>query len=130
MRSEANNFPGRNEVNPEASRRCAADLYAEAGIGASDIGVAEVHDCFTITELLMYEAAGWCDKGRAIDMVTSGDTAIDGRIPVNTGGGLVAFGHPVGATGIKQILEVYRQMKGACGDYQVCLLYTSDAADE
>lgn len=114
-----NLYEDRDPLVMDTTAHAVSRVYDEAGIGASDIGVAEVHDCFTITELLMYEAAGWCDKGRAIDMVTSGDTAIDGRIPVNTGGGLVAFGHPVGATGIKQILEVYRQMKGACGDYQV-----------
>jgi acetyl-CoA acyltransferase len=84
-----------------------------------DVQVAEVHDCFTIAELLMYEAIGWAEPGRGIDLVLSGRTSLEGDIPVNTGGGLVAFGHPVGATGVKQAAEIYRQMKGLCGDYQL-----------
>jgi acetyl-CoA acyltransferase len=93
--------------------------YAEAGLSPADIGVAEVHDCFTLTELLMYEALGFANRGEASELVREGRTAIDGDTPVNTGGGLVGFGHPVGATGVKQILEIYRQMKGHCGDYQI-----------
>jgi acetyl-CoA acyltransferase len=103
----------------DATAHAAQQVYAAAGLGPSDIGVAEVHDCFTITELLMYEAAGWAEKGRAIDLVLDGATGLEGRLPVNTGGGLVGFGHPVGATGIKQVLEIHRQMKGQCGDYQM-----------
>ena len=93
--------------------------FHAAGLRSTDIGVAEVHDCFTLTELLMYEALGFAEKGQAIELVREGRTEIDGDTPVNTGGGLVGFGHPVGATGVKQILEVYRQMKGQCGDYQI-----------
>ena len=93
--------------------------YADAGIQVSDLDIAEVHDCFTIAELMTYEAMGLAAPGRASEVIRSGRTAIDGDIPVNTGGGLVGFGHPVGATGVKQPLEVYRQMKGLCGDYQV-----------
>jgi acetyl-CoA acyltransferase len=84
-----------------------------------DVQVAEVHDCFTIAELLMYEAIGWAEPGAGIDLVLSGRTSLEGDMPVNTGGGLVAFGHPVGATGVKQAAEIYRQMKGLCGDYQL-----------
>ena len=72
-----------------------------------------------IAEALMYEALGFADKGKAVNLVKDGVTAIDGRLPVNTGGGLVGFGHPVGATGVKQVMEIYRQMKGQCGDYQM-----------
>jgi acetyl-CoA acetyltransferase len=90
-----------------------------AGITTGDIGVAEVHDCFTVTELLMMEALGLCGPGQSAAMVKDGATQIDGRFPVNTGGGLVGFGHPVGATGVKQALEIFRQMKGLCGDYQM-----------
>ena len=67
----------------------------------------------------MYEALGFAAKGEGYRLIRDGSTEIDGRLPVNTGGGLVGFGHPVGATGVKQILEIYRQMKGRCGDYQV-----------
>lgn len=99
--------------------RAASRAYRAAGLTPADVQVAEVHDCFTVTELLMTEALGWADPGAGADFLASGATAIDGPIPVNTGGGLVGFGHPVGATGVKQIVEVWRQMKGRCGDYQV-----------
>ena len=62
---------------------------------------------------------GLCETGEGKQLVRDGSLEIDGRIPCNTGGGLVGFGHPVGATGVKQILEIYRQMKGQCGDYQM-----------
>jgi acetyl-CoA acyltransferase len=96
-----------------------ARVFKAAGVTAADVGVAEVHDCFTITELLMMEAIGWAKPGQSAAMVREGRTAINGDHPVNTGGGLVGFGHPVGATGVKQLLEVVRQMRGQCGDYQV-----------
>lgn len=97
----------------------AARAYASAGVGPSDIDVAEVHDCFTVTEILMMEALGFADRGAGAAWLRDGRTGIDGDLPVNTGGGLVGFGHPVGATGVKQILEIVRQMRGACGDYQM-----------
>ena len=103
----------------ETTEAAAAQCYAMAGLKAEDVQVAEVHDCFTVTELLMYEALGFAAKGEGYRLIRDGSTEIDGRLPVNTGGGLVGFGHPVGATGVKQILEIYRQMKGRCGDYQV-----------
>jgi acetyl-CoA acetyltransferase len=93
--------------------------YAAAGIGARDVQIAEVHDCFTVTELLMYEALGLAAPGQGAALVREGATNIDGRVPVNTGGGLVGFGHPVGATGVKQAVEIWRQMKRRAGDYQV-----------
>ena len=93
--------------------------YKDAGVTAQDIGIAEVHDCFAVTEVMMYEAAGFAGEGKGGELAASGETGINGTIPVNTGGGLIGFGHPVGATGVKQALEVYRQMKGKCGDYQV-----------
>jgi acetyl-CoA acetyltransferase len=107
--------PLRLETTEAAAARC----YQMAGLRPSDVSVAEVHDCFTVTELLMYEALGFAAKGEGHQLIRDGSTQIDGRLPVNTGGGLVGFGHPVGATGVKQILEIYRQMKGRCGDYQV-----------
>ena len=93
--------------------------YADANVGVDDIDIAEVHDCFAVTEVMMYEAAGFAKAGDGAHLAASGDTSIDGRIPVNTGGGLIGFGHPVGATGVKQALEIFRQMKGKCGEYQV-----------
>jgi acetyl-CoA acyltransferase len=96
-----------------------ARAYAEAGIGVGDVNIAEVHDCFTVTELMMVEALGLADLGQAGALTRDGATGIEGKVPVNTGGGLIGFGHPVGATGVKQPLEIFRQMKGRCGDYQV-----------
>ena len=103
----------------ETTAGAVAEALADAGIGPGDVQVAEVHDCFTIAELLMYEAIGWAEQGRGADLILSGYTARDGAIPVNTGGGLLAFGHPVGATGVKQAAEICRQMKGLCGEYQL-----------
>lgn len=97
----------------------AARAYAQAGIGARDVDLAEVHDCFTVTELMMYEALGFAAEGQGAALVRDGATNLDGAIPVNTGGGLIGFGHPVGATGVKQAVEIWRQMKGKAGDYQV-----------
>lgn len=103
----------------EATTVAAERAYVQAGVKPDDIDVAEVHDCFTITEALMTEALGFTDAGTGVAFCKDGHTALDGDIPVNTGGGLVGFGHPVGATGVKQILEIHRQMKGLCGDYQL-----------
>ncbi len=97
----------------------AKEAYRDAGCGPADVGLAEVHDCFSIAEIQMYEALGFCDPGEGITLVTDGTVAIQGRLPVNTGGGLMAFGHPVGATGVKQAVEIWRQMRGLAGDYQV-----------
>ncbi len=103
----------------DVSARAIREAYADAGIGPDEIGVAEVHDCFAVTELLMMEAMGLAPYGQAAAAVRDGLTALDGRTPINTGGGLLAFGHPVGATGIKQVWEVARQMLGRAGDYQI-----------
>jgi acetyl-CoA C-acetyltransferase len=92
---------------------------AAARVGLDDLSCAEVHDCFTIAELLMMEAMGLEKPGHGVEAVKSGKTQLDGALPVNTGGGLVGFGHPVGATGVKQAAEIFRQMKGRCGDYQL-----------
>lgn len=107
--------PLRLETTEAAAKRA----YAATGLKPTDIDVAEVHDCFTITEALMYEALGWAEPGKGCELVKDGTTHVDGSLPVNTGGGLVGFGHPVGATGVKQILELFRQIKGQAGDYQV-----------
>jgi acetyl-CoA acyltransferase len=107
--------PTRLDNTALAARRA----YERAGIKPSEIQVAEVHDCFTVNEILMYEALGFAEEGHGARLVREGATEIGGRLPVNTGGGLVAFGHPVGATGVKQPLEIYRQLQGQCGDYQV-----------
>jgi acetyl-CoA acyltransferase len=100
-------------------KHAAQKAYKAADIGPGAIQVAEVHDCFTVTELMMYEALGFADPGQGAALLRDGVTELGGRLPVNTGGGLVGFGHPVGATGVKQAVEIYRQLKGQCGAYQV-----------
>jgi acetyl-CoA acyltransferase len=95
------------------------EALQDGGLTPQDVQVAEVHDCFTIAELLMYEAIGLAEQGKGKELLLSGRTSLEGDIPVNTGGGLVGFGHPVGATGVKQVAEIYRQMKGLCGEYQI-----------
>lgn len=99
--------------------RAAQRAYASAGIAPDGIDVAEVHDCFAIAEAEMMEALGFADDGEGASYVASGRTAVDGERPVNTGGGLIGFGHPVGATGVKQVLEISRQLLGKCEGYQV-----------
>lgn len=103
----------------DTAAAASGEALRDAGIQAKDVQVAEVHDCFTIAELMMYEAVGWAERGKGAELVRSGRTTLEGDIPVNTGGGLIGFGHPVGATGVKQAVEVYRQLKGLCGDYQL-----------
>jgi len=93
--------------------------FHNAKLSVSNMDIGEVHDCFSIAEIQMYEALGLAKYGEGTKLVKEGQTEIKGKIPINTGGGLIAFGHPVGATGVKQILEIFRQMKGQCGEYQV-----------
>lgn len=99
----------------EASKRA----YKMAGIRPSDVDVAEVHDCFTIAEIMAIEDLGFCQKGTGGKVTEDGETAIGGRIPINTSGGLKGKGHPVGATGIAQVVEIVQQLRGAAGRRQV-----------
>ena len=93
--------------------------FAMAGIPRSEIDFLEVHDCFTIAEICAIEDLGFCRKGEAGRLTAEGVTALDGDLPVNTSGGLKACGHPVGATGIKQVCEVVQQLRGEAGTRQV-----------
>lgn len=93
--------------------------YKQARVGPKDIDVCEVHDCFTIAEILAIEDLGFVDKGRGGTATEEGETEIGGRIPINPSGGLKAGGHPVGATGIKQIYEIVQQLRGEAGKRQV-----------
>ncbi|RKX70108.1 3-ketoacyl-CoA thiolase [candidate division WOR-3 bacterium] len=93
--------------------------YERAGIGPSDLGVLEVHDCFTIAGLLAIEAAGFAGPGEGADFVKEGKTRLDGEIPTNTSGGLIGYGHPTGASGVRQAVDVVNQLLGRAGDFQV-----------
>jgi acetyl-CoA C-acetyltransferase len=93
--------------------------FKMAGVGPRDVHVAEVHDCFSIAEICCIEALGFVERGKGGPAAKDGFTALGGCIPVNTSGGLKSKGHPVGATGIAQAIEVYEQLRGACGPRQV-----------
>jgi acetyl-CoA acetyltransferase len=103
----------------EITARTARLAYEQAGVGPHDLSLMEVHDAFTISELLYYEALGLCDRGGAPGLLESGATTLGGRVPVNPSGGLLAKGHPPGATGVAQIVEVCEQLQGRAGARQV-----------
>src|SRR5690606_30934769 len=100
----------------EGAARAAKQAYDMAGVTADDIDFAEVHDCFAIAELLACEDLGFCERGRSGAYVEDGITARDGKRPVNNSGGLIAKGHPIGATGTGQIYEVVSQLRGRAKD--------------
>jgi acetyl-CoA C-acetyltransferase len=102
-----------------ATVRAAEQAYRMAGITPADIDLAEVHDCFTITEIMNYEDLGFCAKGEGGKLIERGETALTGRIPVNPSGGLLAKGHPLGATGVAQLAECYWQLRGEAEGRQV-----------
>jgi len=105
----------------KATEYAAKQVYAQAGITnpRKDIHVAQVHDCFTLTELLAYEDLGFCEKGSAKEHIASGTFQLGGELPVNTDGGLKTFGHPTGATGVRMIYENYKQLQGKAEKRQV-----------
>ena len=112
--------PGfRDMTSPEITVRGAAEAYEEAGVGPEDIDMAEVHDAFTIAELIYYEAFGFCGRGEAGALLDSGATQITGRVAVNPSGGLLAKGHPIGATGAAQVVEAVMKLRGEAGARQV-----------
>ena len=106
-------------AEPNLAERCSFAAYEAAGIGPEDLSCVELHDASAPSELMLYEHLGLCDKGRGGLLVESGDTRLGGRIPVNTSGGLLRKGHPVGATGAAQIVELTRQLQGRAGKRQV-----------
>lgn len=108
----------RDFVAFEGPERAIAQAYAAAGIGAGDLDFAEVHDCFTPAELLIYEAMGLAPKGQGARALEEGTVFADGRTPVNLSGGLKAKGHPVGATGVSMHALAYRQLTGQAGAMQ------------
>ncbi|MFQ5712239.1 MAG: thiolase domain-containing protein [Candidatus Geothermarchaeales archaeon] len=102
-----------------ATKTASQEAYRMAGVEPKDVDLAEVHDCFTIAELVTYEDLGFCGPGEGGRLIEEGQTKIDGAIPVNTSGGLKAKGHPVGATGVAQAYEIYLQLLGEAGRRQV-----------
>lgn len=108
-------------VGLQATVEAAKRAYAMAGVGPTDIDMCEVHDCFTITEILDIEDLGFFEKGKGGIASLDGETSLTGRIPVNTSGGLLAKGHPIGATGVAQLTECWWQLRGDAVDRQVAM---------
>ncbi len=104
-----------------AVKVAAEKAYAMAGVRPKDIDFAELHDCFTIAEIIALENLGFVPRGHGGPATLEGRTALDGDLPVNSDGGLKSKGHPVGATGVAQICEVVSQIRGECGERQVPL---------
>lgn len=109
----------RQPGDPEVTERIARKAYEVAGIGPQDIHVAEVHDASAPAELIICEELGFCKHGEGGRLIDEGATTLGGRIPVNPSGGLLAKGHPVGATGVAQIAEVFWQLRGEASKRQV-----------
>ncbi|CAM3609242.1 acetyl-CoA acetyltransferase [Smaragdicoccus niigatensis] len=120
--------PGRGGMDPDYDYttfpevvRSARDAYQQAGISdpCREISFAEVHDCFTPTELVLMEDLGFADRGQAWKDVLDGAFDLDGRLPINPDGGLKSFGHPVGASGLRMLYECWLQFRGEAGDRQL-----------
>jgi acetyl-CoA C-acetyltransferase len=114
------NLAGRDVFNGlTVAREAGRQAYAMAGVGPKDIDVAEVHDCFTIAEMMAYEDLGFAKPGEGGELIRGRETYKEGSIPVNVDGGLLSKGHPIGATGGSQIRTVVLQLRGEAGDIQV-----------
>ncbi|MCB5907116.1 lipid-transfer protein [Streptomyces pinistramenti] len=106
-------------VGKPVSRAAARQAYEASGLGIEDVDVIELHDCFSVNELLTYEALGMCGDGESGKLVADGATTYGGRWVVNPSGGLISKGHPLGATGLAQAAELVWQLRGTAGDRQV-----------
>ncbi len=104
---------------PSVAERAAHRAYEVAGVGPDDLDVIEVHDAAATAELLLYEELGLCGKGEGPKFLATGATELGGRVPVNPSGGLLSRGHPIGATGCGQLVELVDQLRGRCGERQV-----------
>ena len=113
--------PGYDYTTFREAAQCAREAYAQAGITdpRRELALAQVHDCFTITELILCEDLGFAERGAAWKDVLAGAFALDGVLPVNTDGGLKSFGHQVGASGLRMIFECWLQLRGEAGDRQL-----------
>jgi acetyl-CoA C-acetyltransferase len=103
----------------KAGRLAGREAYKMAHVTPKDLDIIEVHDCFTIAEIIAYEDLGLCKPGKGGNLIDQNVTSLDGEIPVNTSGGLKAKGHPVGATGTAQAYEIYLQLIGQAEKRQV-----------
>jgi acetyl-CoA acetyltransferase len=106
-------------VGYDMAKACAKQVYEKAGVGAEDVDVIELHDCFTANELLTYEAIGLCKEGEAEKFIEAGDNTYGGKFVTNPSGGLLSKGHPLGATGLAQCTELVWQLRGQAEARQV-----------
>ncbi|MCW2744268.1 MAG: acetyl-CoA acetyltransferase [Mycobacterium sp.] len=109
----------RDMLRPQITYDSARDAYEQAGVAGTDLDVVELHDAFSIAELVYYEALGLCPEGESLDLLRRGGTTFGGEVVVNPSGGLLAKGHPVGASGVAQVVEMFWQLTGQAGDRQV-----------
>ncbi len=114
-----NQAKGAIPSDDDLAMRAGKAAYEMAGMGPGDIDVAEVHDAFTVGEVLACENLGFCARGEGGRLVEEGATSLGGRLPVNPSGGRLSLGHPLGATGVAQVVELTRQLEGRCGARQV-----------
>jgi len=112
-------FERKDMITWNATKKAAEDAYKQANVKPKDIDVAELHDAFTIVELISYEDLGFAEKGKGQELIRNGTVKLDGKMPINTSGGLKAKGHPISATGIGQIVEITEQLRGECKERQV-----------
>lgn len=111
--------PVESSLSDGDTRAAAQKAYHESGIGPRDADVVQVHDAFTVGEILQIEELGICPRGEGAAFTSEGNTELGGRVPVNTDGGLIGCGHPVGASGCRMIAEVFWQLRGEAGSRQV-----------
>ena len=106
-------------VGADMGRHASRQVYEAAGIGAQDVDVVELHDCFSVNEVIAYEGIGLCVEGGATEFIENGDNTYGGRVVTNPSGGLISKGHPLGATGLAQCFELTSQLRGRSGSRQV-----------
>ncbi len=118
---QPNYDPNFDYLGFSSTQHASSEAYKQAGVSnpRKEISFAEVHDCFTITEILNYEDLGFCNKGEGGKFIEEGISSIEGELPVNPSGGLKSFGHPIGATGVRMIYELTKQLQGRADGRQV-----------
>jgi acetyl-CoA C-acetyltransferase len=112
LHSVSANWPGEHLGDWAHLKLAGQKAYARAKISPDEVDVAQVHDCFSISQIIEVEELGFCKKGEGGAFIASGQTKLGGKIPANTDGGLLSSGHPFGATGIRQGIEIMRQLQG------------------
>ena len=111
--------PAADLTELSTTKQAVKEALSSAGITRDQLGTAEIHDCFTIAGLMCMEAIGFAEKGKGADFILDGNTARNGRIPINTTGGLIGWGHPTGGTGVHQAVTILEQFTGKAGDAQI-----------